>query len=311
MDPLKFFAASRLVIVAGKGGVGKTTVTAVMARAAARLGRRVAVVDVEGRPGLAGLLGGQADEVLTYDERTLASGLGPDGRGEIRGRSITAGHALLEYLDAHGMGLVSKRLSKTGVFDVVSTAAPGIEDLLVLGKVKQLERSGDHDLVLVDGPAAGHAIPFLLAASGLLDSVSAGPIATQAHDVAELLADPARCQVMLVTLAEETPINELVETAFALEDRVGVALTPIAVNAVYPERTIAPITADGELGRVLGAAAAFRRTRHELQLDQLTRLDRELPLAQLRLPFRFTASLDQRDTDALATALIEAVTACP
>jgi len=303
VDPLEFFAASRLVIVAGKGGVGKTTVTAVLARAAARLGQRVLVVDVEGRSGIAHLLGGAVDDELGYAERVLASGLGPGGTGEIHGRTISAGHALLDYLDAHSMGRLSKRLSKTGVFDVVSTAAPGIEDILVLGKVKQLERSQAYDLVVLDGPAAGHAIPFLQAASGLLDAVHVGPIQTQATDVAELLADPSRCQVMLVTLAEETPVNELVETSYALEDRVGVALTPVVVNAVYPDRELAGVPAGGPVGE----AAAFRRERCALQHQQLARLADELPLGQLVLPFLFTAALGPAEIDALADHLVDAI----
>ncbi len=306
MDPLEFFSASRLVIVAGKGGVGKTTVTAVLARAAARLGLRALVIDVEGRPGLVELLGGDGDHPLTYDDRLIAAGLGPDGHGEIHARSITAGQALLDYLDTHGMGRVSKRLSRTGVFDVVSTAAPGIEDILVLGKVKQLERSQDYDVILLDGPAAGHAIAFLQAASGLLDAVDVGPIQAQARDVAELLGDPSRCQVMLVTLAEETPVNELVDTSFALEDRVGVALTPVVINALYPERQLG----DPPPGP-LADAAAFRTERCRQQALQRDRLAAALPLRQLALPFVFTASLDAHDVDGLATELLGALSAAP
>jgi anion-transporting ArsA/GET3 family ATPase len=273
-----------------------------MARAAARLGLRVLVVEVEERAGLAALLVGERAEELDYHERELVGGLGPDGAGSIHACTITAGHALLDYLDAHGMARVSKRLSRTGVFDVVSTAAPGIEDILVLGKVKQLERSGRYDLIVLDGPAAGHAIAFLQAASGLLNAVRMGPIETQARDVAELLADPQRCQVMLVTLAEETPVNELIETSFALEDRVGVALTPVVVNAVYPDRHLPPQT-DVELER----AAAFRRERCASQTAIIERLADELPLPQLRLPFVFTASLGLADVDLLTECLLEQV----
>ena len=118
------------------------------------------------------------------------------------------------------------------MIDVVGTAAPGIDDIVVLGKIKQLERSGEYDLIVVDGPAAGHAITFLTAASGLADSVAGGPIRTQADEVLEMLHDPARCQVVLVALPEATPVNEVIETAYALEDEVGVQLGPIVLNAV-------------------------------------------------------------------------------
>src|SRR5439155_1700853 len=116
--------------------------------------------------------------------------------------------------------------------DVVATAVPGMKDILVLGKVKQLEREGVADLILIDAPAAGHAISFLLSPRGLLDAVRVGAVRRQAEEVIELLSDPSRCRVMLVTLPEETPVNELVDTAFALEDRVGVKLGPVVVNGV-------------------------------------------------------------------------------
>src|SRR2546423_287590 len=118
--------------------------------------------------------------------------------------------------------------------DVVGTAVPGIKDILVLGKVKQLERANAADLIVLDAPAAGHAVTFLMSARGLLDAVTMGPIRAQAADVIELLSDPRRCQVMLVTLPEETPVNEVVETAYQLEDKVRVSLAAIVVNGLYP-----------------------------------------------------------------------------
>ena len=83
------------------------------------------------------------------------------------------------------------------------------------------------DLIVLDAPAAGHAVTFLTSALGLLDAARGGPLRTQAQDVVEMLRDPARCQVMLVSLPEETPVNELIETAYRFEDQVGVALAPV------------------------------------------------------------------------------------
>ena len=308
MDPLQFFAASRLLVVAGKGGVGKTTVTAVLARAAAESGLRVLVIDVEGKAGLAGLLGGDPDDVLPYDETVLGDDLGPDGSGRISGRTITAGRALIEYLDDHGLRRVSKRLADTGVLDIVSTAAPGIEDILVLGKVKQLERAGSADLIVLDGPAAGHAISFLESASALLDAVKVGPIQAQAKDVIEMLSDPDRCQVMLVTLPEETPVNELIETSFALEDRIGVALAPVVVNGVYAWRDVDPAATDDP---DLRAAGDFRQERCGAQAAQLQRLADGLPLPQIVLPFVFAAGLRPDDTAAMVPLFLDAVRALP
>jgi anion-transporting ArsA/GET3 family ATPase len=268
----------------------------------------VLVIDVEGKAGLAGLLGGGPDDVFSYDGTALGDNLGPEGTGRISGRTITAGRALIEYLDDHGLRRVSKRLADTGVLDIVSTAAPGIEDILVLGKVKQLERSGDADLIVLDGPAAGHAISFLESASALLDAVTVGPIQAQAKDVIEMLSDPSRCQVMLVTLPEETPVNELIETSFALEERIGVALAPVVVNGVYGRRDVDPSTTDVP---DLRAAAQFRQDRCAAQVVQLQRLADGLPLAQIVLPFVFAAGLRPDDVAAMVPLFLDAVRALP
>ena len=303
--------------MAGKGGVGKTTVSATLARAAALSGLSTLIVEVEGKTGLPGMF---AHGELGYDEVVLSAGGGPDGAADVRARTLTADGALLEYLQDHGLSRISRRLVSSGALDVVATAAPGIKDILLLGKVKQLERAGAADLIVLDAPAAGHAITFLQSARSLLDTVSVGPINAQARDVLELLEDHRRCQVVLVTIPEETPVNEAVETAFSLEDRVGIGLGPIVVNGVYP--TVAGLGADpaaaadaagvslrpGEAG-ALTAAAAFRRSRTALQDEQVGRLEAALPLPQIRLPFLFTTDIGPPELEALARALLAEIDA--
>lgn len=320
VDPEQFFAASRLVIVAGKGGVGKTTVSATLARAAALAGLSTLIVEVEGKSGLPGMFG-QGE--LGYDEVVLSPGGGPDGAADVRARTLTADAALLEYLRDHGLSRISKRLVSSGALDVVATAAPGIKDILLLGKVKQLEREGVADLIVLDAPAAGHAITFLQSARSLIDTVSVGPINAQARDVLELLEDHERCQVVLVTIPEETPVNEAVETAFSLEDRVGIGLGPIVVNGVYPaldgltavpaEVEAAAAAADVSLrdgeAEALASAAAFRLDRSALQAEQVGRLESQLPLPQLRLPFVFTTDVGPADLDVLARAMLAEIEA--
>ncbi|MGQ0831399.1 MAG: ArsA family ATPase [Microthrixaceae bacterium] len=319
LDPARFFAASRLVIVAGKGGVGKTVVSATLARAASRAGLSVLVVEVEGKSGLAAMYG---QTELDYEEVTLAAGGGPGGAGDVRARTLTPDEALLDYLRDHGLSRISKRLVQSGALDVVATAAPGIRDILVLGKVKQLERSRASDLVILDAPAAGHAITFLQAARALLDTVRVGPINAQAREVLDMLTDHERCRVILVTLPEETPVNELVDTAFSLEDRVGVGLGPVVVNGMYDD--VPGLDADAEAaalaagttlrageGDVLRAAAAFRADRTLLQSEQVARLAEQLPLEQIRLPFVFTTEIGPRELDLLADRLLAEVERLP
>lgn len=308
MDPAQFFAASRVLIVAGKGGVGKTTVTAALSRAAALSGLSTLVVEVEGKSGLASLYGRPN---FDYQEVTLSPGGGPEAAADVRARTLTPDDALLEYLEDHGMSRISRRLISTGAVDVVATAAPGIKDILILGKVKQLERGRKADLIVLDAPAAGHAITFLRSARGLVDAVSVGPINAQAADVLEMLTDPTRCQVILVTLPEETPVNELVETAYSLEDQVGISLGPVVVNGLYPEvrgldrdpedaaREAGAFLHPGE-AHSLRKAADFRRHRMELQREQVERLAEKLPLPQICLPYVFSADLGPSHVDELA-----------
>jgi len=325
MDLEAFCRRSNVVVVAGKGGVGKTTVTAALARMAADVGLDVLVVELDDAGGLPLLF--DREEVFDYEEAVLyepPAGAAQDGRGRVRGRVITPDDALLEYLADHGLRRVAKRLVSTGVLDVVATAIPGIREILVLGKIKQLEQSGTSDLIVLDAPAAGHAVTFLTSALGLMDAARGGPLRSQAQDVVEMLRDPARCQVMLVTVPEETPVNEIVETAYRFEDLVGVALAPVVVNAYYPVLThlsvdptaaaeaagAAPLDAGGAAR--LAAAAQFRETRQELQAVQAARLAEGLPLPQLLLPYQFTAELGPEQLTALSQALgaaIEALTA--
>jgi anion-transporting ArsA/GET3 family ATPase len=328
LDPGAFCAQARLLIVAGKGGVGKTTVTAALARLAARTGRDALIIDVEGKSGLGNIFGYL--EPLTYQEVVLAESddrASGSGAGEIRARTLTPDDALLEYLVDHGMNRISKRLASSGALDVVATAAPGIKDILVLGKVKQLERAsaagapGAADLLVLDAPAAGHAFTFLTSARALLNAVTVGPIRAQAAEVLEMLSDPGRCQVMLVTLPEETPVNEVVETAFKLEDQAGVHLTPVVVNGLYPvhDLDIDPAVAATEAGvpltdaevASLRRAAGFRMHRQELQAEQTDRLAQALPLSQLHLPFLFTTELGAVEIDALADALAAEIAKLP
>jgi len=364
MDIASFFRQSRVLVVAGKGGVGKTTITAALARTAARAGLDVLVVELEGKPGVAAAFGGSG--ALGYDEARLdggplrtpmeapteetrtetartetarpetarPGGVGPNGAGRrhppgtgagpgpaegtVHARRITPDEALLEYLADHGMGRISKRLVSSGALDVVATAIPGIRDILVLGKIKQLEREAETDLILVDAPATGHAMTFLSSAQGLLDAARSGPVRAQAADVVELLSDPDRCQVALVTLPEEMPVNEVVEAAYQLEDRVGLTLGPVIVNACLPNEpwlVQEPAAAAAEVGvslsddqiAALAAAADFRASRFRLQLFQRRRLAQELPLHQLLAPFVFSDTIGPPEIDRIAEALRRAI----
>ena len=311
MDPARFFAASRVLIVAGKGGVGKSTMSATLARTAARAGLSTLLVRLTPGGPISRLF---AAPELTGLEQTLHAGGGPAGDADVRGRLVTPDEALAEYLADHGLARITRRLMSTGAIEVVTTAAPGIRDLLVLGRVKAFEASQLADLIVLDAPAAGHAVAFLQSPTGLRGAVGAGPIATQADDVLEMLADPERCRVMLVTLAEETPVNEVIETAFALEEEIGVALGPVIVNGLVPVpeglandfdalvAANAPKISTADIAN-LRDAAAFRLKWAARQNEQVARLSEALPLAQLHTPYVFTTEPGPAELETLSNAL--------
>ena len=310
MDVVAFCAESRVVVVVGKGGVGKTTIAAAVARMAAEAGLRVLLVDLEGRSGICAAFGRPGN--LGYEQGTLFTA--PQGSGWVEGRRLTPDDALLEYLADRGLQRVSRRLVSSGVLDVVATAIPGIRDVLVLGKVKQLERAGVADLIVVDAPATGHAMTFLTSASGLLEAARGGPVRSQAAEVVELLTDPARCRVLLVTLPEELPVSETIEAAYLVEDRAGVHLGPVVVNG-WEEAPAALAVSAGTAAEAAGveltnaqldaleAARSFRLRRAALVTEQVDRLRQELPLPQLHTPRLEAAGIGPVELSQLSSAL--------
>ena len=293
LDPRAFCSSTRVLIVAGKGGVGKTTVSAALARMAARAG----LLDPD-RRGRGQERAGRAVRPAPARSTTARSVLAARRRRprrcrpEVRARTLTPDDALVEYLDDHGMRRISKRLVALGALDVVATAVPGIKDILVLGKVKQLEAGAGEKLDPrrpgVRRPHRGRRtgrrprghVPARAPRACSTPSASA-PSAAQAADVVDLLGDPARCQVMLVTLPEETPVNEVIETAYSPggpgRGQAGPGRRQRRSTRRSPASTPTPARRPGRRGRrsiageadALRAAADFRRQRQELQAEQV------------------------------------------
>jgi arsenite/tail-anchored protein-transporting ATPase len=299
---------SRVVIVAGKGGVGSSTTAAALAIMAARQGADVLLIAVDGKPGLGPLLGGHP---LTHNEQVLRRAA---GGGQVRGRTIPPSQAFGDYLDLRGVGGLVRRAASAASLDVVAAATPGLEHLLVLGKIKELERTGAADLIVVDAPPAGHAAPFLRSASALRAAVGSGPVRDQADEVSEMLADRARTQALLVTLPEETPVNEVVELAYDIEEALGIALAPVVVNCCWPDTASLNITATAAARaagitlsaadrRTLDASNKFGFARLEMQREQIARLTTALPIASIHLPRLPTPRLRPEHLDLLADSL--------
>lgn len=309
MTDSSWLTRSHVMVVAGKGGVGSSTVAAAVSLAAARDGADVLFIAVDGRPGMGSLLGGREinDREQTFQRLK--------GGGKIRGRTIPADQAFGDYMEMRGVGGLLRKAASSASLPMIAAATPGLEHLLVLGKVKELEKERNADLIVVDAPPAGHAAPFLRSASGLSGVVKSGPILDQAQQVSEMFADPARFRAMLVGLPEETPITEMIELAKDLGDDLGIGLLPLVVNACWPDRPglekspamaarSHKIKLTDSAKAALASAVTFGRSRLEQQREQLERLTSERPEPIITLPRLATPRIGRSHLETLADALV-------
>lgn len=310
MVDVDWITSTQVAIVAGKGGVGSSTVAAAYALAAARMGADVLFVSVDGRPGMGPLLGGRELDDREHILRKLK------GAGQVRGRTIPADQAFGDYLELKGVGGVLRRAASAASLPMVAAATPGLEHLLVLGKIKELARDGAADLIVVDAPPAGHAAPFLRSATGLSDVVQSGPVREQAVEVDEMLRDPDRCRAIIVTLPEETPVTEAVELAVEFQRDIGLALLPVVANGCWPDRPgleKSPAMAarshkvklSAATKAALASSAEFGWARLERQRHQLARLAAEIGEPMALLPRLPTPRLTLHQLGDLADALVE------
>ena len=219
-------------MVTGKGGTGKTTVAAAMALALADQGKRILLVEVEGRQGLAQLFDVPP---LPYVERRIA--VAPAG-GEVFALAVDAEAALLEYLDMYyHLGRAGKALDKVGAVDFVTTIAPGLRDVLLTGKVYEATRRKSHgrlayDAVVLDAPPTGRIGRFLNVNQEVAGLAKVGPIRNQADAIMGMLRSDVT-QVHLVTLLEEMPVQETLDAVEQLES-LDLRIGSVVVNMVRP-----------------------------------------------------------------------------
>lgn len=301
----------RLLFVTGKGGVGKTSVSAALAMLAASRGKRVLVVQVDAEGGLPGVL---ESGPIAYDPIEVSPNLWA--------MSVDTEEALREYIRRQLRLPIITRLGPLArSFDFVANAAPGVKELLVIGKIMWEIREKSYDLVVVDSSASGHVVSQLSAPNAVNELVQVGRIREQTQWMIDLLADPVVTGAVIVTTPEEMPVTEAIELLDRLESETDVNVAAIVVNKVLPElfgrgeqevfdalnsvegrRAFAQIVGDDPAALLDGAdlASRLRRSRGK----HLERLRSEIPgdRPMIFLPQLFSASHGIRSTRELAEA---------
>src|SRR3954470_10723742 len=220
-----------LIYVTGKGGVGRTTVSAALGLAAAARGRRTIVVEVAEQHHMSKVFSTLAPEQeVRLDDDLYAISVDPQ-------------QALQEWLGRQVGGAALKVLTRSHAFQYFVAAAPGAKELITIAKVWEISQgkrwtksNRTYDTVIVDAPASGHGLAMLRTPSTFGDIARVGPIQRQAYKVRDTLRDRERTGYVAVALPEEMPVNETLELEGRLADQVGARLDAIVVNGLYPER---------------------------------------------------------------------------
>ena len=303
----------RFVLVTGKGGVGKSTVVAALARAHAKAGRRVLVALCNAKEGLSQLLG---TETLDWQVKSLAP--------NIWGVNMLPERCVEEY---GAMTLHSKTLYAL-LFDnrYVRTflrAVPGLHEWAMLGKAwwhtteERDDGSFAYDIVILDAPATGHGLDMLRVPKVIVDVVPPGILRRDAEKAWALFQDPERCPGVIVTLPEERPATETLELAGALRGELKIPVGRLVVNSVTTplfsrderEAFITEAANDrhdeSDLDHGLRFAAAARSQRETQQAQQMKRLADGLGLPTTYLPFLLDGATTPESIDVLAKRFLD------
>ena len=293
----------RLVVVTGKGGVGKSTVALALALAAARDGRRTILCEVASQEHLSQLF--HRAEIGFHEVEM---------RENLWAISIDPDESMREYVLLQlKVRAMRDLLFRSRIFTYLAAATPGLKELVTIGKIwelaqldRKVKRGRKYDLVIVDAPATGQGVGFLSTPRTFAGIARVGPISQQARTLDAFIRDHGNTGVAIVALPEEMPVNETAMLERTLADDVGVAVDRIYLNGLYPERftddeveTLAE--ADGDPVIRAACRSAVRQSRRaRSQREQLARLEELTTTAVSTLPFLFEPEIGADQIAALA-----------
>ncbi|HEY1441641.1 MAG TPA: ArsA family ATPase [Mycobacterium sp.] len=225
---------ARLHFVTGKGGTGKSTIAAALALTLAAGGRKVLLVEVEGRQGIAQLFDVPP---LPYQELKIASA---EQGGQVNALAIDIEAAFLEYLDMfYNLGIAGRAMRRIGAIEFATTIAPGLRDVLLTGKIKEAvvrlnkgAKNPVYDAIVVDAPPTGRIARFLDVTKAVSDLAKGGPVHSQSEGVVKLLHSD-QTAIHLVTLLEALPVQETMEAIEELAE-MKLPIGSVIVNRNIP-----------------------------------------------------------------------------
>jgi anion-transporting ArsA/GET3 family ATPase len=312
----------RLLIISGKGGVGKSTVCAALALAASRVGKQVLVVEMDERERISRLFG--VPEV-GYEGAPVYS--------NIHLRNLQPMRVMDEFVEKQvGMKRIARQMLGSPIYRYFVAAAPGLKEFVTLGKIMLLEEEKErngrarHDLIIVDAPATGHGVAFLRIPFAATDTVKVGWIKKQADRIIELITDPARTLLNIVTLPEEMPVNETVEMCQSVRQLLKIPIGYIIINSVFPRVLGKRETAlfntmkqRAEASGLMKLTSAERKIadvtfdcfeaqrRRELTEFYISKLKRMLDYEFIQIPFIFSKSFDINLIEQVSTHMVDAL----
>jgi anion-transporting ArsA/GET3 family ATPase len=303
--------------VCGKGGVGRSTVAAAIASATARRGRKTLLFESNANDRFGTFFG-------TSPVGTDIVKLAPN----LHAVNTTPAAALEEYgLMVLRFKRVYKMVFENRVTRYFLRAIPGLDDYAVLGKCWYHATGGKKkpkwDTVVFDMPASGHSLSMLRIPKVILETVPEGPLTRDARDLRQLLLDPDRTGLVLVTLAEEMPANEANELATLMKEQVDLDVAHLVINQIYPDRFPADSPENAILGALeshvakvadvptdvanLSAHAGLAHSRRQLNERYITQLYKTVPAPHTLLPYLFAPALGHPEIDTLSELLEESL----